>query len=212
MYAPLSSYAILAQSLTRTLRLCRWAIVGGLPLIFTIMINGGANVVAPNMVSLLQANNVLLRSSQDDDGCEFFSQTVQAWVAGITAGGQASADGPSDNPYLMYLWIGPDRCLNQFPDPNATITSVFCDKLNNMSADFNPEELSRVDSFCRVWGDTYRNTTNEELASRAGIRVGDIEDESMSVLGNLTLPNGTQVITNYTVIAKFDQAGTVAVG
>lgn len=210
MYAPLSSHKFLGQTLNRTLRLCRWAIVGGLPLIGTIATNGGANVVAPNMVSQLQANNLQFRSFQDNDECEFFSQTLQAWVSGVTAGGQASADGSSGNPYLMYLWIGPERCMDQFPDPNATITSFACDNLNNRSADFNPEEQSSVKNVCRVWGDTYRNTTNEELASRAGIRVGEIEDVSTSVLGNLMLPNGTRVITNYTVIAKFDQAGTVA--
>lgn len=109
----------------------------------------------------------------------------------------------------MYLWIEPWRCINSslLEDPNESVTSALCGYFRSRSTE-DTENI--IENICQVWGNTTSNTTNEELASRAGIRMGAIQVISESMPGNITLGDGvTQRGTNFTVVAKFNEAGTV---
>lgn len=116
----------------------------------------------------------------------------------------------------MYLWIEPSRCINSSVsvDPNESVTSALCGYYRSLNPIGLTEDAENsIDNICQVWGNTTINTTNEELASRAGIRVGAIQVLSESMPGNITLEDGvTQIETNFSVVAKFNEAGTVTTG
>lgn len=112
----------------------------------------------------------------------------------------------------MYLWIEPWRCENpENSVVNESVTSALCSDWQSLDPDnLTEDDEKTIEYFCQVWGNATTNTTNEELASRAGIRMGAIQVISDSMLGNFTLEDGvTQIETNFTVVAKFDQTGTV---
>ena len=113
----------------------------------------------------------------------------------------------------MYLWIEPWRCENlENSVVNESVTSALCSYWQSLDNLYNLTEDAEktIEYFCQVWGNTTTNTTNEELASRAGIRMGAIQVISDSMPGNFTLEDGvTQIETNFMVVAKFDQTGTV---
>lgn len=93
---------------------------------------------------------------------------------------------------------------NSSVDPNESLTSLLCD-IYQFSSNLTS------DSICQVWGNTTTATTNDELASRAGIRTGAILVESTSAPGFYTLEDGvTRIETTFSVVAKFNEAGAVS--
>jgi hypothetical protein len=94
---------------------------------------------------------------------------------------------------------------NSSVDPNESLTSLACDYYQ-----FSSNLTS--DPVCQIWGNTTTATTNDELASRAGIRAGAIlVESSASAPGNYTLEDGVTLIkTTFSVVAKFNEAGAVS--
>ena len=189
--------------------------MGLFPLLDTLKENGGTNVVTTNMVALLQANNLDANTVGDPDMCEFFSSTVRAWLSGITAGTASSLTSDDPELYLMFLWIEPEeRCGlgASLIYPDGLVTLSACEDfilnldLNGMSQDEKERLLQR----CAVWGNATKDITYDELASRADIRPGAIQRQSLFTVANLTLQDGvTQVETTYAVRALFNQSTTV---
>lgn len=108
----------------------------------------------------------------------------------------------------MYLWVVPSRCQNTSLYIDEPVTSLLCEKWQSFD-NLTEDAKDKVDYFCQVWGNTTTNTTNEELALRADIRPGAIQVLSESMLGNVTLENGVTQETNFTVVAKFNEDGTI---
>ena len=132
------------------------------------------------------------------------------------AGNHANLDSNEYTPYVLYLWTEPRRCPFRLADGNLTesdetVTSVLCSLLTSIDPDLVTEQDANIiKTVCSVWGDGEQDATNQELASKAGIRPGAIQDVYFSTLGNLTLEDGTVNETIYSVSAKFNQTTTVS--
>jgi hypothetical protein len=70
--------------------------MGLLPLVIVLEQNGGANVVSTNMVAQLQANNLNF-TQVDPEGCQFYFESLMAWITGIATGSQVNS------PYVSEL-------------------------------------------------------------------------------------------------------------
>jgi class 3 adenylate cyclase len=192
-----------------------WAIMGCLPLFTVINVNGNANLISVNMVNQLQAINQIVTEVGNPDGCDFLTTSIYAWATGIVAGNHANLDNNEYTPYVLYLWMEPRRCPfslvnGNLTESDETATSVLCSLFESIDPDLLTEqEANIIKTVCTVWGNGEQNATSEELASKAGIRVGAIQDVYFSTLGNLTLEDGTVNETIYSVAAKFNQTTTV---
>jgi hypothetical protein len=63
--------------------------MGLLPLLNVIQQNGGANVVSTNMVAQLQANNLQF-TRVDEEECQFYLESLFAWMTGTVTGNQVN--------------------------------------------------------------------------------------------------------------------------
>jgi len=184
--------------------------MGLLPLVATLKMGGGANLVSTKMVGQLQAINQIVTDVGNPDDCEFLSESIYAWGTGVTAGNKANREDDEHTPYLLYLWVEPRRCpLNSTFDELAT--SLLC----NYARESSPENISQtetnqVNALCVVWGNARRGITEEDLALRSRIRTGAIQAVFVSTLANLTLEDGVTVVeTKYAVEAKYNQTITI---
>jgi hypothetical protein len=176
------------------------AIMGLLPILFAIQVNGGANMVSYNMVENLQQTNIMLPKADDPDACAFFLSSVASWV--IATAGLCSNNMGQSCPYLLWLEVLPARC-NLLGD-DGIITANVC---NAMFQD--QQNISVPSEMCAVWSQTQANSTIYELAELAGIRPGVITIEENSAEGNLTYSNGTATMETFSVTAMFNQNLTV---
>eukprot|EP00547_Thalassionema_nitzschioides_P007024 CAMPEP_0194206706 /NCGR_PEP_ID=MMETSP0156-20130528/5658_1 /TAXON_ID=33649 /ORGANISM="Thalassionema nitzschioides, Strain L26-B" /LENGTH=1220 /DNA_ID=CAMNT_0038933299 /DNA_START=87 /DNA_END=3746 /DNA_ORIENTATION=- len=158
------------------------AIVGIFPIIGTLNTNGGTNQVTWQMVKQLQTINEDFHDQKmfDDYSCEFYVQSVRSWVVGVTYG---STQGilNSDGPILLDLQINPLPCNK------TSITTWMCNHTNN--------DFRLSDELCAFWLNSSMSIS--DLANRANIRTGDIEEilEQTSYGG-----------TSFEVIATFNQS------
>lgn len=189
--------------------------MGCLPLVTVIFENGNANLISINMVNQLQAINQIVTEVGDPNGCEYLTESIYAWATGIVAGNHANLDKNEYTPYVLYLWLEPRRCPFRLADGNLTeedetVTSALCSVFSSLDPDLLTEQESNIiKTVCSVWGAGGKNVTDEELASKADIRIGAIQDVAFSSLGNLTLVNGTVNETIYSVDAKFNISTSV---
>lgn len=180
--------------------------MGFFPLVLTITTNGGANLVSTNMVDQLQAISLIVTDVGNTDDCEYLSESIFAWGAGVTSGHNAD----DHSPYLLYLWIEPRRCPAKLTDDELA-TNALCYAARGLDpGELTQTEQNFVNALCVTWGDAQRNISNEELASRADIRTGAIQAVSVSTIANLTLEDGVTVEeTIYAVEAKYNQSITI---
>jgi glucan phosphorylase len=73
--------------------------MGVLPLVALIKQNGGANVVAINMVAQLQANNLAF-TQVSPESCQFRIDTLYAWGMGVLTGSQVKSYSRLSSPYV----------------------------------------------------------------------------------------------------------------
>jgi hypothetical protein len=182
----------------------RWAIVGFFPFVGTLQTNGGANLVSTKMVDQLQAINLLVDEVGNVDDCEYLSESLYAWGAGVTAGNKAKEEDDEFYPYLLYLGLEPKRCPVGNSTEEGLSTSILCSSLLAIE-NLTQTQETYVNALCVVWTDAHRNITDDELASRANIRTGAIQDVSVSTVANLTNENGVVRPANYTTEAKYNQ-------
>lgn len=156
------------------------------------------------MVDQLQAINLLVNEVDNIDDCEYLTESVYAWGAGVTAGNKAKKEDDEFYPYLLYLWLEPKRCPVGNTTEDELITSFFCSSLLAIE-NLTQTQETYVNALCIVWTDANRSITDDELASRANIRTGAIQDVSISTVANLTNENGVVRPANYTTEAKYNQ-------
>lgn len=183
--------------------------MGFFPLVGTIRTNGGANLVATKMVDQLQAISLTVQEVGNVDDCNYLTESVYAWGSGVTAGNKANERDDETTPYLLYLWMEPRRCPFGNGTNETLETSLFCSLLLGID-NLTQSEMNIVDSICVVWTDAVRSITDDELASRAKIRSGAIQDVFVKTKANLTLEDGTvQNNVTYATEAKYNQTITV---
>ena len=73
--------------------------MGLLPLFFLFEPNGGANVVSPNLVAQLQANNLQF-TQVNTENCQFYRDTLFTWITGTVPGSQVNGFRPHPSPYV----------------------------------------------------------------------------------------------------------------
>lgn len=73
--------------------------MGLLPCVRVIQQNGGANMVAKNMVAQLQANNLAF-TQVSRESCQFYFGSLYAWTMGVTTGNQLSGYSSSSSLYV----------------------------------------------------------------------------------------------------------------
>jgi hypothetical protein len=160
------------------------------------------------MVDQLQAINLLVDEVGNLDDCEYLAESVYAWGAGVTAGNKAKEEDDEFVPYLLYLWLEPKRCPVGNSTEDELVTSFFCTTLLAIE-NLTQTQETLVNALCIVWTDANRNITDGELASRANIRTGAIQDVFVSTVANLTDENGVVRPANYVAEAKYNQTITI---
>lgn len=184
--------------------------MGFFPLIRVIAYNGGANIVSITMVDQLQAINLLVTEVNNTDECEYLTESVYAWGAGITAGNKAKDDNAS--PYLLYLYLEPRRCPAGSTLNETLITSIWCSIL--LDLDYNDgltqQDENLINAACAVWTNATREISDAELAERGNIRIGAIQDVNVSDVAPLTLQNGTVIEEIYRTAAKYNHTVTIS--
>jgi hypothetical protein len=73
--------------------------MGLLPCVRVLQQNGGANMVAKNMVAQLQANNLAF-TQVSPESCQFYLDSLWAWALGVTTGSQLSGYSSSSSRYV----------------------------------------------------------------------------------------------------------------
>lgn len=121
------------------------------------------NPVAPNMVQLLQENNLAATSDQD---CEYLETAVKSWLTGIAV---AQSDSRTENQdtYILWAQLLPVRCEFQktsLGNEPGVITD--CGLLENYD----------TPSVCEVWNITESNPSPDYFAEELNIRQGGIFD------------------------------------
>lgn len=194
--------------------LIMWVIMGIFPLIGCINSNGGSNPVATDMVGQLQATNLAFTNASDPAECQFLQDSVISWILGVTAGAQVRWGPEVAGAFVLSVQISPSRCgftgnTTMGCTYNGLITSDLCCALEQGTLSANDQE--RAEDLCAVWANTTVNTTDEELAKRAGVRVGSIDTiQTAPERGNLTLENGTTIESEeFFVVAKFNESSAV---
>lgn len=182
--------------------------MGLLPLIH---VGGSINLTTTNMVSQLQAINQIVTNVGNKNDCQYLGDSVYAWGTGVTAGNKADDAHDAHTPYLLYLWLGPTGRCPLDSEEGELFTSILCDYFKELDpGNLTQTDTNQVTVLCTVWGDSRRNITDDELATRAEIRTGAIQVVSASNVANLTLADGVTVVNaTYLVEAKFNQTITV---
>jgi hypothetical protein len=90
--------------------------MGLLPLVTVVYQNGGANVIAMNMVAQLQANNLAF-TQVSPESCQFYGDTLFTWITGVATGSRVNGYKRYTSPYVsefgnlmshgMYLGLTP---------------------------------------------------------------------------------------------------------
>jgi hypothetical protein len=153
------------------------AIVTGIPVIGTIL---GANLVAPQSVKLLQANNLMV-NEVNEFSCEYLEDAIYSWLA---TSAKVNVKSPTEEEEVLVLWaqLLPKRCPFQADD--GVITSGVCQNSSNYAA-------------CRVWNSGPENVSDanaEYYADMLGIRVGGISDYSIVNTSSYSEVDSTGVV------------------
>mmetsp|Transcript_29188 Transcript_29188/g.43400 ORF Transcript_29188/g.43400 Transcript_29188/m.43400 type:complete len:148 (-) Transcript_29188:1592-2035(-) len=136
------------------------AIVGILPLIITISLDGFSNNSLYHLVDLPQGNNLNLKSN-DTDTCDQLQLTIEGWLRG-TLSVQYLSDRASDA-YVLWGQLLPVRCDFQRED------GVFTACPENGREEFFTEAQLRL---CNISGSALLEGTVEYLAEELSLRPG----------------------------------------
>ena len=164
-----------------------------IPVIFSMY--GGADRTLVNSVEMLQANNIMINTTTDED-CEFLRQTVADWV---TAVGIHDSRRGNLSLHLLHLTIKPLRCdvLNQ-----TRICLKVCEPHGNRL---------NCDVVCEGWAEVNYRERLKWYEDQFDVRPNDVTTvvSSLRPQLNYSLPNGTVVEDTFFVEAHFNE--TVAV-
>lgn len=162
------------------------------------------NVVAPEQVALLQANNLIANTTDD---CDFLFNAVSAWLRSMAEVYTAYRfyESTAENMFVLWAQVLPVRCDWQLED--GIITQC------------GPGYETRLT--CQRWQTTWPNgsdpstATSSYFAEQLGLRIGgvtefeEIQYSSASFgFGSQSAPN--QSLTAFEVKAIFNEGHTIA--
>lgn len=176
--------------------------MGLFPIIGTCNEYGGTNRVAKEMTSQLQDMYSSFANATSADECDFLQQSLLSWVFGVNPSSRRSYSSESDV-FLLYLSVDPVSCPG-LSSTGGVVTTYACDYYEALLN--NTKEIGTVEENCAIWGNVTATTSETELANKAKIRVGAIQEESITSQVDLS---GGGAMTTVKVVAKFNQTLSV---
>eukprot|EP00590_Aulacoseira_subarctica_P009415 CAMPEP_0172422826 /NCGR_PEP_ID=MMETSP1064-20121228/8945_1 /TAXON_ID=202472 /ORGANISM="Aulacoseira subarctica , Strain CCAP 1002/5" /LENGTH=1415 /DNA_ID=CAMNT_0013163879 /DNA_START=50 /DNA_END=4294 /DNA_ORIENTATION=+ len=146
------------------------SIVAILPIISTIRVDGGANVAASEMTTLLQGNNLVAPSTSLYD-CEYLGNATAAWLQAMAFNLQNDRFGKNERKlYLLWAEILPVRC--DFQGADGVVTVQACDYNSSLLKSYS--DLTQP--LCGVW-----TTAPASFARTLNIREGEILSNTVNI-------------------------------
>lgn len=179
-----------------------WAITGLFPLLLC-MVSSANNSSALEMTINLQSIN-LLTTDSSQDSCDFLTNSMSAWTAGVVT----QTYGDAEHPTLLTLEIVPDRCRS---NTSRQETILLCEPFLKMD-DLYTED-TKLKNICKLYSDKEESNMWNDLESIAnvnGIRVGSITSYSRTTLQDFTYPDTNITLpTTYSVNTSFDHSFSI---
>ena len=181
------------------------AIVGILPALASFSAKTTINLIATEMTEQLQATNLLVRDNSNAS-CQFLSESIASWVAGLTPSEGRDIISADTDVFLLSLDVTPSYCLEWlYQQAHTTSGSNYilydvCEFVN-LTTDSSREVASSgkgdgmdeeteafFDRHCDTWKLTAGFTQEEDIANATDIRTGSISViQSRQKLQNFTI-------------------------
>jgi hypothetical protein len=175
----------------------RTAIVVVLPLLLSINVT---NRVAPNLVELLQGNNVQANSTND---CDYLKSAVDSWLNLAVTPQPATFVSTQEEIFVLWAQLLPKRCPWQNDDGVITVCSESLEKSRQTAC----ETWQKTASLLGDESITLHSTTGEALDD---VKVDFANELHIRDGGIRLFKKQDMILTNYTVIVFYNENPTIA--